>query len=71
VGVERPAIQPDLRSIANDGVTLRAAAADGAAIIIEPFDGSFGWVFAIADPDGCRIAMGEKDQPPFWPCRRG
>jgi hypothetical protein len=36
-------------------------------ILLEPFDGPFGKTFAMADPDGYRITIYEKDQPLFWP----
>ena len=36
-------------------------------ILTEPFDGPFGRTFTMADPDGCRITIYEKDQPLFWP----
>jgi predicted enzyme related to lactoylglutathione lyase len=45
--------------------------ADGVPILAEPFDGPFGRTFAIADPDGYRVTVYEKDQPLFWPPRRG
>jgi predicted enzyme related to lactoylglutathione lyase len=45
------------------------AAAAGVPILLEPFDGPFGRTFAIADPDGYRITIYEKDQPLFWPPR--
>ena len=45
------------------------AAADGIPIVVEPFDGPFGRTFAMADPDGYRITIYEKDQPLFWPPR--
>lgn len=41
----------------------------GVRILHEPFDGPFGRTFAIADPDGYRIMIYEKDQPMFWPPR--
>lgn len=43
---------------------------DGVTILQEPFDGPFGRTFAMADPDGYRITIYEKDQPLFWPPRR-
>jgi predicted enzyme related to lactoylglutathione lyase len=43
--------------------------ADGIRILAEPFDGPFGRTFAMADPDGYRITIYEKDQPLFWPPR--
>ena len=45
------------------------AAADGVPILAEPFDGPFGRTFSMADPDGYRITVYEKDQPAFWPPR--
>ncbi|TME26869.1 MAG: VOC family protein [Chloroflexi bacterium] len=36
-------------------------------ILTEPFDGPFGRTFTMADPDGYRITIYEKDQPLFWP----
>jgi predicted enzyme related to lactoylglutathione lyase len=44
--------------------------ADGVAILQEPFDGPFGRTFAMADPDGYRVTIYEKDQPLFWPPKR-
>jgi predicted enzyme related to lactoylglutathione lyase len=41
--------------------------ADGIPILAEPFDGPFGRTFAMADPDGYRVTIYEKDQPLFWP----
>ena len=41
----------------------------GVPILAEPFDGPFGRTFAMADPDGYRITIYEKDQPLFWPPR--
>ncbi|HEY3164730.1 MAG TPA: VOC family protein [Candidatus Limnocylindrales bacterium] len=46
------------------------AAADGIPIVAEPFDGPFGRTFAMADPDGYRITVYERDQPLFWPPKR-
>lgn len=43
------------------------ARADGVPILTEPFDGPFGRTFTMADPDGYRITVYEKDQPLFWP----
>lgn len=48
-----------------------AALATGVTILAEPFDGPFGRTFAMADPDGYRITVYEKDQPLFWPPRQG
>jgi predicted enzyme related to lactoylglutathione lyase len=42
---------------------------DGVRILTEPFDGPFGRTFAMADPDGYRITVYERDQPLFWPPR--
>ena len=41
--------------------------AAGVRIHAEPFDGPFGRTFTMADPDGYRITVYEKDQPLFWP----
>jgi predicted enzyme related to lactoylglutathione lyase len=46
------------------------AVAGGVTILQEPFDGPFGRTFAMADPDGYRVTVYEKDQPLFWPPRR-
>lgn len=43
--------------------------AAGVQILLEPFDGPFGRTFAMADPDGYRITIYEKDQPLFRPPR--
>jgi predicted enzyme related to lactoylglutathione lyase len=40
------------------------AVAGGIRILVEPFDGPFGRTSAMADPDGYRSAIYEKDQPP-------
>ncbi len=45
--------------------------ADGVRILAEPFDGPFGRTFAMADPDGYRITVYERDQPLFWPPKAG
>ena len=45
------------------------AAADGVPILAEPFDGPFGRTFTMADPDGYRVTVYERDQPLFWPPR--
>ena len=45
------------------------AAADGVTILTEPSDGPFGRTFTMADPDGYRVTVYEKDQPLFWPPR--
>jgi hypothetical protein len=47
-----------------------AANASGVPILIEPFDGLFGRTFTMADPDGYRITVYERDQPLFWPPRQ-
>jgi predicted enzyme related to lactoylglutathione lyase len=47
------------------------ARADGVPIVTEPFDGPFGRTFTMADPDGYRITVYEKDQPLFWPPKAG
>jgi predicted enzyme related to lactoylglutathione lyase len=46
------------------------AVADGVPILSEPFDGPFGRTFTMADPDGYRVTVYEKDQPQFWPPKR-
>jgi predicted enzyme related to lactoylglutathione lyase len=38
-------------------------------ILVEPFDGPFGRQFTMADPDGYKVTIYEKDQPLFWPPR--
>jgi predicted enzyme related to lactoylglutathione lyase len=43
--------------------------AEGIPILREPFDGPFGRTFTMADPDGYRVTVYEKDQPLFWPPR--
>jgi predicted enzyme related to lactoylglutathione lyase len=45
------------------------AKAEGVPILTEPFDGPFGRTFTMADPDGYRVTVYEKDQPLFWPPR--
>jgi catechol 2,3-dioxygenase-like lactoylglutathione lyase family enzyme len=40
---------------------------DRVPILLEPFDGPFGRTFAMADRDGYRITIYERDQPLFWP----
>jgi predicted enzyme related to lactoylglutathione lyase len=66
---------PDATSIqlwwrAGDAQALYGrATADGVPILQEPFDGPFGRTFAMADPDGYRVTVYEKDQPLFWPPR--
>lgn len=70
-----PEPSPETTSIslwwrASDAQALHdQAAADGVRIIVEPFDGPFGRTFAMADPDGYRITIYEKDQPLYWPPR--
>ena len=72
-----PAPSPDTTSIqlwwrASDAQALfEQVVADGVPVLAEPFDGPFGRTFAMADPDGYRITVYEKDQPLFWPPRRG
>jgi len=41
--------------------------AAGVRILTEPFEGPFGRTFTMADPDGYRITVYERDQPLFWP----
>jgi predicted enzyme related to lactoylglutathione lyase len=53
-----------------DALYERVTAA-GVPILTEPFDGPFGRTFTMADPDGYRVTVYEKDQPLFWPPRRG
>jgi predicted enzyme related to lactoylglutathione lyase len=50
-------------------VLYERAEADGIPILAEPFDGPFGRTFAMADPDGYRVTVYERDQPLFWPPR--
>jgi predicted enzyme related to lactoylglutathione lyase len=69
----QPGPSPDTTSIqlwwrASDAQALyQRAKADGVQVLAEPFDGPFGRTFAMADPDGYRITVYEKDQPLFWP----
>jgi predicted enzyme related to lactoylglutathione lyase len=69
----QPGPSPDTTSIqlwwrASDAQALyEKAVAGGVRILVEPFDGPFGRTFAMADPDGYRITIYEKDQPRFWP----
>jgi predicted enzyme related to lactoylglutathione lyase len=71
----QPGPSPETTSIqlwwrASDAQALyEKAVADGIRIFAEPFDGPFGRTFAMADPDGYRITIYEKDQPLFWPPR--
>jgi predicted enzyme related to lactoylglutathione lyase len=71
----QPGPNPDQTSIA---LWWRAADAqqlyerarqDGVTILRDPFDGPFGRQFVMADPDGYRVTVYEKDQPLFWPPR--
>jgi predicted enzyme related to lactoylglutathione lyase len=41
--------------------------AAGVPIVREPFDGPFGRTFTMADPDGYKVTVYERDQPLFWP----
>ena len=72
-----PGPSPETTSIqlwwrASDAQALyEQASADGIPILAQPFDGPFGRTFAMADPDGYRVTVYEKDQPLFWPPRRG
>ena len=72
-----PAASPETSPIqlwwrASDAQALyERVAAAGVRILAEPFDGPFGRTFAIADPDGYRVTVYEKDQPLFWPPRTG
>jgi predicted enzyme related to lactoylglutathione lyase len=55
---------------ASDAQALfETVSADGVPILAPPFDGPFGRTFTMADPDGHRITVYEKDQPLFWPPR--
>jgi predicted enzyme related to lactoylglutathione lyase len=55
---------------ASDAQALyESVVADGVPILAEPFDGPFGRTFTMADPDGYRITIYERDQPLFWPPR--
>lgn len=69
----QPAPSPETTSIqlwwrASDAQALyEKVVAAGVPIVLEPFDGPFGRTFAMADPDGYRITIYEKDQPLFWP----
>jgi predicted enzyme related to lactoylglutathione lyase len=71
----QPGPAPETTSIqlwwrASDAQALHdRAVADGIPILVAPFDGPFGRTFAMADPDGYRITIYEKDQPLFWPPR--
>jgi predicted enzyme related to lactoylglutathione lyase len=69
----QPAPSPETTSIqlwwrASDSRALHdRVVADRIRILVEPFDGPFGRTFAMADPDGYRITIYERDQPLFWP----
>ena len=71
----QPGPSPDTTTIqvwwraSNAQVLYERAAADGVPILVQPFDGPFGRTFAMADPDGYRITVYERDQPLFWPPR--
>jgi predicted enzyme related to lactoylglutathione lyase len=68
-----PAPSPQATSIqlwwrASDAQALyESVRAAGVPILREPFDGPFGRTFAMADPDGYRITVYERDQPLYWP----
>jgi hypothetical protein len=70
---DQPGPSPETTSIqlwwrASDTQALyEKVVSDGVRILVEPFDGPFGRTFAMADPDGYRITVYEKDQPLFWP----
>jgi predicted enzyme related to lactoylglutathione lyase len=72
----QPAPDADRTSIqlwwrASDAQALyERVVADRVPVLVEPFDGPFGRTFAMADPDGYRITIYEKDQPLFWPPRQ-
>jgi predicted enzyme related to lactoylglutathione lyase len=69
----QPGPSPDTTTIqvwwrASDAQSLfERARADGVPILAEPFDGPFGRTFVMADPDGYRVTVYERDQPLFWP----
>ncbi len=69
----QPVPSPETTSIAlwwraSDAQALyEQVVADGIRILVEPFDGPFGRTFVMADPDGYRITIYERDQPLFWP----
>jgi predicted enzyme related to lactoylglutathione lyase len=46
------------------------AIAEGVPILAAPMDGPFGRTFTMADPDGYRVTVYERDQPLFWPPKR-
>jgi hypothetical protein len=43
--------------------------ADGIPNLVERYDGPFGRTFVMADSDGYRTTIYERDQPLFWPLR--
>jgi predicted enzyme related to lactoylglutathione lyase len=71
----QPGPSPETTSIqlwwrASDAQALyESVVAAGVPILVEPFDGPFGRQFTMADPDGYRVTVYEKDQPQFWPPR--
>jgi len=50
------------------GIMLVVGILTGLAIGFH-FAGPFGRTFAMADPDGYRVTIYERDQPLFWPPR--
>lgn len=68
-----PSPSPDTTTIAlwwrasNAQALYDKVKAAGVRVIRAPFDGPFGRTFMMADPDGYRITVYEKDQPLFWP----
>ncbi len=73
----QPAPSPETTSIAlwwrasNAQALYERVRADGVPVLVEPYDGPFGRTFVMADPDGYRITIYEKDQPLFWPPKQG
>lgn len=71
----QPGPTPETTSIqlwwrASDAQAVHDAATEaGVRILVEPFDGPLGRTFAMADPDGYRVTVYERDQPLFWPPR--
>jgi predicted enzyme related to lactoylglutathione lyase len=69
----QPGPSPETTSIqlwwrASDAQALyEKVIAAGIPIVREPFDGPFGRTFTMADPDGYRITVYQRDQPLFWP----
>ena len=69
----QPGPSPETTSIAlwwrasDAQVLYEQVVAEGVRILTEPFDGPFGRTFTMADPDGYRVTVYEKDQPLFWP----